>query len=131
MYWSLRLGIFMLLLPKSTCPQSPANSPFGSLLSPRLSPKPSTTQGPLKSSKETNFYARMTFGNRSQRGHGITSTIPSRSCAAGVRLFVLGMVFEDGHVSVLPFIFVSYSLTLEEVGRNSFINSFIICRLCV
>ena len=28
-----------------------------------------------------------------------TSTIPSRSCEGRVRLFVLGMVLEDGHVS--------------------------------
>ena len=36
-----------------------------------------------------------------------TSTIPCMSCGAGVRLFVLGMVFVDGHVRE---IYISYLL---------------------
>ena len=32
------------------------------------------------------------------RRHNLTSTIPSRSCGAGVRLFLLRIMLEDGHI---------------------------------
>ena len=41
-----------------------------------------------------------------------TSTMPSRSCGAGVRLFVFGMVLEDGHVREVYILYLSFFLNL-------------------
>ena len=38
----------------------------------------------------------------------ITSTVPSRSCGAGVKLFVLGMVLEDSHVREVYILYLQF-----------------------
>ena len=62
--------------PPWTLPPWPSKPPSQTLpasSSPISLSRPSNNHNhrPLTSSKETNFYARMTFGNRAQRGHGI------------------------------------------------------------
>ena len=59
----------------------------------------------------------------------ITSTIPSRSCEARVRLFVLGMVLEDGHVRevyILYFVLVVFLYDFVLFYSISFLVVFLL-----